>query len=743
MFKLSKKSLKTMLCFVALICLLYSGSTVLASVIVMDNSGTRVEEEWSGGTPFSENLANEMKQVAENNNFVLYYNPASLAIQVVEKATGHVHSSIAEEGDEVEGMNDTWRGMMQSGITLELQDAKGNTKTWPLTTKDAEVEVKEQADGFTARVVWPEGICVTMEVVLTETGIRVSVPEEGTWEEEDSKYTLQSIYLFPFLDANRGLTQNGYMFVPDGCGALIRTSVETLSGEPYDKQIYGSDMGLGNFNSKYETGMLLDPESIYIPVYGIIQNINESGMTAIIESGDEYANIVAYASGITTDFNFVTAKYLVRQIYQMMVSQGGSSIPKIQEERNHFDIKVSYYFLSGEAATYAGMAECYREYLVENGVLVQQEAETTDIPLKLEFLVSEQSDGLVGKSTVAMTTVEDVDAILTDLMQQGISNIDVVLRGVSKTGASGAAPTTLGFESTTGTKKEWTDLIEKYEELGIDIAFYCDFTRGYDGIRGYSNSDKAQSISKVLLQNYENGFYSYLAPQYTVDALAEFADDVQKLGVNQLAVECMGTQLYSNWNNKAATTRSESRDILANADIEGVELALYTPNAYMFSVTDAVYDIPTSSSSYYIFTDTVPFLQMVLKGYVPMYEAGFNFHANAAEGLLRSIEYGIYPSYYLTKEDAIELVDTYSGWLYTSEYELWKDTIVSEYASANEALASVEGEYITNRVVLAEDVIKVEYSNGISIVVNYNDTAYSQNGTVVEANGYLLIKGRD
>lgn len=743
MFKLSKKSLKQLLCFVALLCLLYSGSTVLASVIVMDNSGTQVDGEWSGGTPFSENLANEMTQVAENDSFVLYYNPASLAIQVVEKATGYVHSSIVEEGDEVEGMNDTWRGMMQSGITLELQDAKGNTRTWPLTTKDAAVEVKEQENGFTARVAWPEGIGVTMEVVLTETGISVLVPEEGTWEEEDSDYTLQSIYVFPFLDANRGLTQNGYMFVPDGCGALIRTSVETLSGEPYEKQIYGTDMGLGNFNSKLEAGMLLDPESIYVPVYGIIQNINESGVTAIIESGDEYANIVAYASGITTDFNFITAKYLVRQIYQMKVSQGGSSIPKIQEERNHFDIKVSYHFLSGEAATYAGMAECYREYLVENGVLVQQAAEASDIPLKLEFLVSEQESGLVGTNAVAMTTVEDVDAILTDLMNEGITNIKVVLRGVGKKGASGAAPTVFNFESTTGTKKEWKALIDKYQELGVDIAYYCDFTRGYDGIGGYSNADKAQSISKVLLQNFENGFYTYLAPKFTVDALAEFAEDVQSIGIEQLAVECLGTYLYSNWNNKAATTRSESKGILENVNIGDMELALYTPNAYMFPVTDAVYDVPTSSSSYYIFTDTVPFLQMVLKGYVPMYGTGFNFHANAAEGMLRCIEYGIYPSYYLTKEDAIELVDTYSNWLFTSEYELWKDTIVSEYASANEALASVEGEYITNRVVLAEDVIKVEYSNGMSIVVNYNDTAYSQNGTVVEANGYLLIKDRD
>lgn len=743
MFKISKKSWKKMLYFAVMICLLYSGSTILASVIVMDNSDTQMDMEWSGGTPFSENLANEMTQVAENDNFVLYYNPASLAVQVVEKATGYVHSSIVEDGEEVEGMNDTWRGMMQSGITLELRDAKGNTKTWPLTTKDAEVEVKEQENGFIARVVWPEGIGVTMEVVLTETGINVSIPENGTWEEEKSKYTLQSIYVFPFMDANRGFTQNGYMFVPDGCGALIRTSMETISGEPYEKQIYGTDIGLGNFNSKMETGMLSDPEGIYVPVYGIIQNINESGVVAIIESGDEYANIVAYASGITTEFNFVTAKYLVRQIYQMKVSQDGASIPKIQEERNHFDIKVSYQFLSGEAANYAGMAKCYREYLVAKGVLASQEAKNTDIPLKLEFLVSEQESALVGTNTVVMTSVEEVDEILSDLMNEGIKNLEVVLRGVSKAGASGAAPTAFDFEGSAGSKKEWTALIEKYRKLGVNITYYCDFTRGYDGIGGYSNADKAQSISKVLLQNYENGLFTYLSPKFTVNALKDFANDVRGIGVGGLAVDGLGANLYSNWNNKTTTTRGESKKILETANVGDLELALYTPNAYMFKITDAVYDIPTSSSGYYIFTDTVPFIQLVLKGYVPMYGEGFNFHANASEDRLRSVEYGIYPSYYLTKEDTLELVATASSWLFTSEYELWKDTIIKEYTEMNEVLSAVEGECITDRVVLAEGVVMVQYSNGMCVVVNYNDAEYSANGITVEAEGCLLIKDRD
>ncbi len=744
MFNWARKSMKrTVVCLVVMLSLIFTGFSAWAMVIVMDNKDTQIEEDWTGGTPFSENLANEMKQVAENDNFILYYNPASLAVQVVEKATGYIHSSIVEEGDEVEGMNSTWRGMMQSGITLELLDAKGNAKTWPLTTKDASVEVKEKEDGFTAHVVWPEGIAVTMKVTLTEDGIDVSIPESGTTEKEGSKYTLLSIYVFPFMDANRGHEQNGYLFVPDGSGALIRTSVETISAEPYEKQIYGSDIGLGNYTSKNDQGMLLDPENIYVPVYGVIQNVNESGVAVIIEDGDEYANIQAYASGITTEFNFITSKFLVRQSYQMKVSQSGETVSMIQEERNHFDINVVYKFLSGDDADYVGIAESYREHLIKKGALSLQKADSKDIPLKLEFIVAEKKEGLFGKSTVSMTSAEELDIILTDLMNAGVRNIQVVLRGVGNGGASGAAPTLFTFEKETGSKKEWAALIEKYDKLGVDVALYCDFTRGYDDADGYSNRDRAQSISKVLLQTFDNGRFTYLSPAFTVNALTQFAKDAATIGVDNLAVDAIGKNLYSNWNSQGPLTRGEAKNVLESVDTEDTQLSLYTPNAYMFSVTDAAYDLPTSSSGYYIFTDTVPFLQIVLKGCVDIYGTGFNFHANADADMLRCIEYGLYPSYYLTKESTIEMIDTPSGWLYTSEYDQWRESIISEYGKMNAVMEGIKGATITERTVLSDGVIMVEYSNGKNIVVNYNDTAFVDGDVKVEAKGCLLIEDRD
>ena len=61
----------------------------------------------------------------------------------------------------------------------------------------------------------------------------------------------------------------------------------------------------------------------------------------------------------------------------------------------------------------------------------------------------------------------------------------------------------------------------------------------------------------------------------------------------------------------------------------------------------------------------------------------------------------------------------------------------------NSVMEGVKGATITESTVVADGVVMVEYSNGKSIVVNYNDNAYTDGNMKVEANGCLLIEDRD
>ena len=65
--------------------------------------------------------------------------------------------------------------------------------------------------------------------------------------------------MYPFLGATKGTQNNGYFFVPDGCGALIRTNQEELLvTSPYVKRVYGNDFGMGDFTTSIK---LYGPES--------------------------------------------------------------------------------------------------------------------------------------------------------------------------------------------------------------------------------------------------------------------------------------------------------------------------------------------------------------------------------------------------------------------------------------------------------------------------------------------------
>ncbi len=688
----------------------------------------------------------EFVKAAENESLALYYNPATLAIQVENKATGFVYSSMGQTPPGEGEMNNTWQGMMDSGVSIDIRQSNGSTKTWAISNQEVQLSTRTMENGFESDIAFPEGISLTLRVELTEQGLTVSVPEDSV-RESGGDTTLQAIYLYPFLGATHGTENQGYLFVPDGSGALIHTSRQTLSTEPYEKQIYGSDISMGTFKGRTEASFLKEAERIYVPVFGSVMDEEKDGVAVIVHEGAEYCRIVAYASGIRTPYNFIMPKFLIRETYQMKVSQSGSSMTANQPRPNRYDIELRYSFLSGEEADYVGIAKVYQQYLRKEGVLTGTEETGDGVPMKLEFLLSEQREELLWSATVPMTTEKQAETVVQELYDQGIRNLDVVLRGYGKNGATGAAPTKLSFAGKVGSKGDWKDFLRKFGALGLDVSLYADFSRGYEGIGGYGNAQRAQAIDQTLLQTYDYAPFTWLSPTFAVKELEKFAKEAAGLDFAGVAADVFGSSLYANWNKKDPLTRKEARELYQGADTGEMKLSLYAPSAFLFGRADAIYDMPASSSDYYIFTETVPFLQIVLKGYLPYYSGAWNFQADVGQELLRCVDYGMYPNWYVTWEDPIELINTPSSWLYSSQYEVWKDSILSRYQRLNEALEGVVGCQILDRTVLAKDVVRVDYSNGTSIYVNYGTAAWEGSGSgqgesvSVDGESFLVMKG--
>jgi len=104
------------------------------------------------------------------------------------------------------------------------------------------------------------------------------------------------------------------------------------------------------------------------------------------------------------------------------------------------------------------------------------------------------------------------------------------------------------------------------------------------------------------------------------------------------------------------------------------------------------------------------------------------------------VDYGIYPSYFLTYEATANMLNTRSAWIYTSSYAQWGDQIRRTYQWMNALLAPVRGQEIVARQKLDDGVFATTYANGRQIIVNYNDKPFVRSGITVEAKNALLVE---
>jgi hypothetical protein len=232
---------------------------------------------------------------------------------------------------------------------------------------------------------------------------------------------------------------------------------------------------------------------------------------------------------------------------------------------------------------------------------------------------------------------------------------------------------------------------------------------------------------------------------YTVNYFAKVSRTVKlledlkaKQGTSKVALAGVGNTLYSDYTEKKSYSRSDSKETLIKAASNFENTALYNPNLYLWANTDAYFDIPSSNSQYLFETDTVPFLQMVLKGSIDYYSPFCNQGFYSQTSILKMIEYGIYPSFLVMAADNDELSDTPLVDYFSLCFEDWKDTINNVYHSVNDALSTVSGQSIIDHTVLSEGVVRVTYSDGDAIYVNYNSEDVNVDNVVIKAMSYAV-----
>jgi hypothetical protein len=700
---------------------------------------TQTEEE-SAASDVSETIGAYVL-AAENEELALYVNGASLGIKVRNKRTGFTWNGTLDEKDET--MNGTWQNFFQSGVSIEYMDSKSKVRTASVTGEEAKVALKTSADGFSAVVDFDKlGISLTLEARLADDAIEFRIPFDSI-EESGEDNRLQSVFVYPFFGGTKGVRQEeGYMLIPDGSGALVSLNEPTIATQPYIGRVYGDDLGMKGSPAMSDS-LALPPEQVHLPAFGIAREAGKDAFAALIEGGAAYAEIRSYPSGVTTDYNWTAAKWMYRETYFQPVDLKGNGITLNQERKNRFDAGLKLMLLGGEDADYSGMAKRVREELASDGMLPKPrpaDADGAAVPIQLEVIVAETKKELVGSKVIPMTTAEQLDGILADLRAGGVENVSVVVSGYSEGGSAGASPKHMPFESATGGALDWKAVAEKYEALGVPMYFFADYVVAWKAADGYGDRDIAMSAADQLLSLWPDVWLLHpTASERLFDAEAKkFAAN----GISRIAMGSVGNNLFTSNGNPAVSREDAIRayqSMLTNEDIRG--FVLFKPHDYLWKHAERIADLPTTTSQYLMASEEVPFLQMVLKGYVDYYASASNFHANPDEALLKLIDYGSYPSFYVTHNEPTELLGTNGEWLYTSQYAVWKDRIAEEYKAVSEALLPVRGAAFEDRSEVRAGVFKNSYSNGATIYINYTSEEATVDGTTIPPQAFLVKEG--
>jgi hypothetical protein len=70
-----------------------------------------------------------------------------------------------------------------------------------------------------------------------------------------------------------------------------------------------------------------------MPVFGVVQGVKQNAVFATIEKGAEYASIMATPSGMLTNYNWATGKFIYRQKYLQPTSSWSRSTNSTKEQK--------------------------------------------------------------------------------------------------------------------------------------------------------------------------------------------------------------------------------------------------------------------------------------------------------------------------------------------------------------------------------------------------------------------------
>lgn len=694
-----------------------------------------------------------VKQVAENGKFRLMYDGAKGLVHLEDKSSGNRWYNYPQN---LAGISESQLALIQNPMVIRYTQGANPTLTNPLkeagTAAPALIEGGVRIDYALTSI----GLHFAMEYRLTADGMQVKVPYESIKEGAGCK--LVSLEPLPYFDAANA-KENGYLFIPDGSGAIVNFKEKHLEYfDRYYQNIYGGDPA---FKTKTKETVLKNSkedvfpapqETIAMPVFGI--NRGKQGFAAIVTEGDHDAKIVAAPSGYQNIGLYrASVEFTYRNDDVIFIGDSGE-VPMYQGGMIQGDRGVRYVPLQGEQSGYVGMANAYRSYLTNDlGVkpVPQDRPE-----LQLQLVGGVVRDEILGSTYVKMTTFEQVKEIIDRFTEQGVDAMGVTLEGWSDGGVFGSQPLHFPVAGKLGGSSRLADLANYAKSKGIRITLDANYVKPFadsgtfkeskDVIRGLNREPMVvRQANLATLQQQKGMKFLLLKPETAVSKMNKELAKYEKLGISGIRADHVGELLYSDQSPSSLYSRKQTaeswKEVLDSVKNRIGGAAVNYGNAYTFGHVNRIDGAPMDSS-HFIFEDrTVPFYQIVLRGLIPYYGEPGNMREDGPKSFLRMIEYGAMPLYRLSYANSSNLQRTPLNDLISSDYRDWLEPAAEEYRKAAKALKPVTNQPIVGHEQLEADVYRTTFANGVAIYVNYGESAKLADNVRIEAGSYAVVEG--
>lgn len=699
------------------------------------------------------------QKVAENDKLILSADFTTAEIEITEKASGMKWYSNPQDRDTdtVVAIKSRLSSQihinfldLEKGVFIEMDNYGGSIQKGRMTSEKIENGVKFTFGFPTANVYIP------VQYILTEDGFQAEIVTSEIKGVGSNPYAVETVSLLPYFGAG---TQNdeGYLFVPDGSGALINYNNGKHDDQSYSGMVYGNNPTI----ETTEAGTV--KEIISMPVFGA--KTNDNAFFGVIVAGEGCSKISATTSNRDSNYNHVYPSAVLRE-YSILYKKGDNNTHKASYTIDYSDdlmdgdnYAVRYFFLEGDKANYVGMSELYREYLKEQGKLKDSElADKKYTVLDLVGAVSIKKYVLGVKKPVvtALTTYNEVCDIVKELKEKGVENIAINYIGALNSGLNNKTYNTVSPESVLGSKREFKAMIEYLEKEGVLLFLESNPVDLYEDGNGLTENGES---TKTFFDHYafqykyeldkgtpiETTRWHLLRPQLLAGVTEGFAKSAAKWNVNQVSFARLGEVLYAYYyKDEHYASRTQGLKLwdeaMKAADENSKYLMLHGGNAYCAPYADVITDVADSHSNFDMQDAAIPFYQLTFQGNTLLTGDGINTTVDYEYAFLKALETGTSLKFNLIYGDVSQLVGTDYNTMVSYSYDYWKDTLVEESAAMQKAVAQFAGEEIVHHEILEENVTLTSYKSG-DVIVNYRNEAYTYEGHEIGARDYLVLPG--